>query len=92
VLPVQEESIGGCGHGKEGFRKPKKVNEYLFTGHTGWTDDLDFAFLHRRELCKPFAKKYTDPSAPYDGYVEDDDTEEGARSIPLTKVRTEEKV
>ena len=64
----------------------------IITGHTGWTDDLDFAFLHRRELCKPFAKKYTDPSAPYDGYVEDDDTEEGARSIPLTKVRTEEKV
>jgi hypothetical protein len=32
-------------------------------------------------------KKYTDPSAPYDGYVEDDDTEEGARTVPLGKVR-----
>ena len=58
----------------------------IITGHTGWTDDLDFAFLHRRELCKPFAKKYTDPSAPYDGYVEDDDTEESARNTPLAKV------
>ena len=60
----------------------------IITGHTGWTDDLDFAFRHRTELCKPFAKKYTDPAAPYDGYVEDDDTEQSARSIPLGKVRT----
>ena len=60
----------------------------IITGHTGWTDDLDFAFRHRTELCKPFAKKYTDPAAPYDGYVEDDDTEASARSVPLKAVRT----
>ncbi len=60
----------------------------IITGHTGWTDDLDFAFLHRKELCKPFAKKYTDPSAPYDGYEEDDDIEESARTVPLGKVKT----
>ena len=58
----------------------------IITGHTGWTDDLDFAFLHRTELCRPFTKKYSDPSAPYDGYVEDDDTEEGARNTLLGKV------
>ena len=58
----------------------------VITGHTGWTDDLDFAFLHRTELCKPFTRKYTDPAAPYDGYVEDDDTEESARTVPLGKV------
>ena len=58
----------------------------IITGHTGWTDDLDFAFKHRTEICKPFTKKYTDPSAPYDGYIEDDDTEERARSILLRKV------
>ena len=60
----------------------------IITGHTGWTDDLNFAFLHRKELCKPFAKKYTDPSAPYDGYEEDDDIEESARTVPLGKVKT----
>ena len=60
----------------------------IITGHTGWTENLDFAFLHRTELCKPFTKKYTDPSAPYDGYVEDDDTEESARTIPLRPVGT----
>ena len=65
--------------------KPLKI----ITGHTGWTDDLDFAFLHRTKLCKPFAEKYTDPAAPYDGYVEDDDTEENARHVLLGKVKTE---
>ncbi len=64
--------------------KPVKI----ITGHTGWTDDLDFAFRHRTEICKPFTKRYSDPSAPYDGYVEDDDTEQGARNVPLAKVRS----
>ncbi len=58
----------------------------IITGHTGWTDDLDFAFRYRTEICKPFTKKYTDPTAPYDGYVEDDDTKENARSVLLSKV------
>jgi glyoxylase-like metal-dependent hydrolase (beta-lactamase superfamily II) len=57
----------------------------IITGHTGWTDDLDFAFLHRKELCKPFTKRYADPDAPYDGYEEDDDTEEKARTVRLEK-------
>ncbi|MBQ6426533.1 MAG: MBL fold metallo-hydrolase [Clostridia bacterium] len=61
----------------------------IITGHTGWTDDLDFAFLHRKELCKPFTEKYIDPAAPYDGYIEDDDTEESARHALLGKVKTE---
>ena len=43
------------------------VRMKIITGHTGWTDDLDFAFCHRMEICRPFTKKYTDPSAPYDG-------------------------
>ena len=59
----------------------------IITGHTGWTDDLDFAFRHSAEICKPFTKKYTDPEAPYDGYIEDDDTEEKARTIRLAKKR-----
>ena len=60
----------------------------IITGHTGWTDDLDFAFAHRAEICKPFTKRYIDPTAPYDGYVEDDDTEENARAGFLGKVGT----
>jgi glyoxylase-like metal-dependent hydrolase (beta-lactamase superfamily II) len=66
------------------LRKRKRKLK-IITGHTGWTDDLDFAFAHRTEICRPFTRKYVDPAAPYDGYAEDDDTEEGARSIPLRK-------
>ena len=57
----------------------------VITGHTGWTDDLDFAFAHREEICKPFTKHYSDPDAPYDGYVEGEDTEEKARTVRLEK-------
>ncbi len=58
----------------------------VITGHTGWTDNLDFAFAHRDEICKPFTRKYKDPNAPYDGYQEDEDTEENARGVLLRKV------
>mgnify|MGYP002626076357 CR=1 FL=1 len=57
----------------------------IITGHTGWTDDLEFAFRHRTELCAPFKKRMHDPAAPYDGYDEADDTEEKARSVRLAK-------
>lgn len=57
----------------------------VITGHTGWTDDLEFAFRHREEICKPFTRRYSDPDAPYDGYEEADDTEEKARTMPLLK-------
>ena len=57
----------------------------VITGHTGWTDDLKFAFRHRTELCAPFKKRMHDPAAPYDGYDEADDTEEKARSVRLAK-------
>ena len=57
----------------------------VITGHTGWTDDPDFVFAHRKEICKPFTRRYFDPEAPHDGYIEDDDTEEKARTIRLGK-------
>ena len=59
----------------------KKSMSMLFRGKS------DFQTAeHRTEICKPFTKKYTDPSAPYDGYIEDDDTENGARNTLLGKV------
>ena len=57
----------------------------VITGHTGWTDNLDFVFAHRKEICRPFTRRYSDPEAPFDGYIEDDDTEEKARTIRLAK-------
>lgn len=57
----------------------------IITGHTGWTDDLEFAFRHRTELCAPFRKRMHDPNAPYDGFEEEGDTEQNARGIRLIK-------
>lgn len=63
------------------------ISPKIITGHTGWTDSLDFAFAHRDEVCNGMKKQWPhDPSAPVDGYDESDDTEEGARQIPLEKV------
>lgn len=55
--------------------------------HTGWTDDLDWAFAHRGEVCNSLRRKprVHDPEAPYDGYDESEDTEEKARSGRLKK-------
>ena len=65
--------------------RARKGRIAVITGHTGWTDDLDFAFAHRTEICKPFTRRYNDPEAPFDGYEEGDDTEARARSVPLSK-------
>ncbi len=69
---------------KEDIRSRKGPIKVI-TGHTGWSDDLDFVFAHCDELCMPFKRHYEDPDAPYDGYVEDDDTQENARKGYLPK-------
>ncbi len=55
--------------------RDRGLEPIFLTGHTGWTDNLDFAFAHRDQLCSPFQKRVHDPSAPYDAYDESDDTE-----------------
>ena len=55
------------------------IRPLFITGHTGWTDNFEFAFAHRDKLCSPFRKRVHDPSAPYDAYDESDDTEEHAK-------------
>ena len=67
--------------------RSRKSRIAVITGHTGWSDDLNFVFAHREEICKPFTRRYTDPDAPYDGYEEEEDTEERARTVPLSKKR-----
>ena len=64
--------------------KEKGISPKIITGHTGWTDNLEFAFRHKDKVCKAFRKqKPHDPNAPYDGYEESDDTEEKARTVRL---------
>lgn len=66
--------------------RPRGLHLKIITGHTGWTDDLDFAFAHRDKVCNAYVKqKPHDPQAPYDGYDESSDTQEQARSIRLKK-------
>ena len=67
--------------------RARKHRIAIITGHTGWSDDLDFCFAHRDRLCSLFRRRVPDPEAPYDGYIEDDDTEEQARTVPLKKKR-----
>ena len=56
------------------------VKPLFITGHTGFSDNFEFAFAHKEKLCSPFKKKVHDPSAPYDAYDESDDTEENAKN------------
>ena len=50
------------------------IRPMFITGHTGWTDNFEFAFAHKDKLCSPFKKRAPDPTAPYDAYDESDDT------------------
>ena len=56
------------------------LHPLFLTGHSGWTDNFDFAFGHKDKLCSPFRKRVPDPTAPYDAYDESDDTEKMAKS------------
>ena len=62
------------------------LSPMVITGHTGWSDSLDFAFARRDQVCNSFRKqKPHDPKAPYDAYDESDDTEMKARTVLLEK-------
>lgn len=64
------------------------LHPMIITGHTGWSDDMEFSFRHKDKVCNSYKKqKPHDPTAPYDGYDESDDTEEKARSGRLPKAR-----
>ena len=73
----------------EGLEKRLRARDLrpkIITGHTGWTDDLEFAFAHRDQVCNAWVRqKPRDPQAPYDAYDESDDTEARARSGFLKK-------
>ena len=66
--------------------RSRDLHPLFLTGHTGWTDNFEFAFAHKDKLCSPFKKRVPDPTAPYDAYDESDDTEEVARAGYLQAV------
>ena len=59
--------------------RARGLRPLFITGHTGWTDNFEFAFVHKDRLCSPFRKRVPDPTAPYDAYDESDDTPENAK-------------
>ena len=60
----------------EEILRERKLKLNIITGHTGWTDDIDFAFAHVDEICNSLRRKpkVRDPKAPYDGFDESEDT------------------
>ena len=70
----------------ERLLRGRGVNPIVITGHTGWSDDLDFVFAHTDTVCRASKKqKPHDPNAPYDAYDESDDTKEQAQTVQLKK-------
>ena len=68
--------------------KERGISPKIISGHTGWTDDLEFAFRHKDQICNSLKKqKPHDPMAPYDAYDEREDTEKKARGDWLPKAR-----
>ena len=66
--------------------RSRGIKPMIITGHTGWSDDMAFSFRHKDKVCNSIRKqKPHDPSAPYDGYDEGDDTEGKARNERLPK-------
>ena len=56
------------------------VKPLFITGHTGFTDNFEFAFCIRKSCVHRLKKKVHDPSALYDAYDESDDTERNAKN------------
>ena len=72
----------------EKILKERGITPKIISGHTGWTDDLEFAFRHKNQICNSLKKqKPHDPMAPYDAYDEREDTEKKAREEWLPKAR-----
>ena len=44
--------------------KKRGLYPLFITGHTGWTDNMEFAFAHKNELCSPFKQRAHSSSTP----------------------------
>ena len=70
----------------ENALRDRGLRPKVITGHTGWSDNLNFVFAHKDLVCNSLKKqKPHDPNAPFDGYDEREDTEYNARNVRLAK-------
>lgn len=67
--------------------RSRNLNPLVITGHTGWSQNLDFVFAHKEKKCSPFSKRVHDPDAPYDGYDESEDTLENTLNSGYLKAK-----
>ena len=67
----------------EEILRKRNLNLKIITGHTGWTDDIKFAFAHSDEICNSLRRKpkVHDPNAPYDGFDESGDKKENVEKV-----------
>lgn len=70
--------------------KSRHLNPIIITGHTGYTDDFDFAFAHINKSCNAWVKqKPRDENAPYDAYDETDDIPQNVKNCRLPKQKSQ---
>lgn len=67
--------------------RSRNLNPLVITGHTGWSQNLDFVFAHKEKKCSPFSKRVHDPDAPYDGYNESEATLENTLNSRYLKAK-----
>lgn len=80
-----EMAVKSLVHLKEKLQE-RGLKPMILTAHTGWTDDLDFAFKHADQVCNGFKKQTPhDINAPVDAFDESSDIEQKARKQRLFK-------
>ena len=64
----------------------RNLHPKIFTSHSGWSGDSDFAFAHIDQVCEVFRKKPHDSKAPADGYDEREETAKHRFLKPLKRI------
>ena len=72
----------------EKILRERKLNLKIITGHTGISDNIDFAFKHTDEVCNALRRKpkVRDQEAPYDAFDESEDKKENVNKTLIRKI------
>ena len=72
----------------EKILRERKLNLKIITGHTGISDNIDFAFKHTDEVCNALRRKpkVRDQEAPYDAFDESEDKKENINKTLIRKI------
>lgn len=72
----------------EKILRERNLNLKIITGHTGISDNIDFAFKHTDEVCNALRRKpkVRDQEAPYDAFDESEDKKENVNKTLIRKI------